>query len=388
MTTIEIRAGVQFLHLEVYARKPPRKAQSRRLSLRQLIAEAAWEEGAHPHVVTPRSPRVVWGLLLPEVERKAVAQAAEARDRLGRRLRRDAPVIAAGVASFHVSVVEVEAATPAGAAYEAWVCDTVKHLRRVHGDALVSVMEHRDEWYPHLHYYCLPDLLDERLDWERAHPGRHAQELAVALPRPRRPRLAYTAAMRGYQDAYYEAVGIHHGQTRLGPRRRRLSREQWRAEKAAAQHSAIRLALTKAAESDVARLYDAVHADAAAAAFAEVAAERAGFLAGVAAAMAGEVLEYEEVDGRSEVVWAPDLPCSQRAALGVTIQPALSVLVQWWRLVRLRLASLLRREREVARREQEVAKREQELAALGPVLDVARQLVAAKADHVGPVFMT
>ena len=53
---------------------------------------------------------------------------------------------------------------------------------------------------------------------------------------------AYRAAMRGWQDRYWESVGLPCGQTRLGPGRRRLTRAGHEAEKAQAGHAATLLA--------------------------------------------------------------------------------------------------------------------------------------------------
>jgi hypothetical protein len=46
---------------------------------------------------------------------------------------------------------------------------------------------------------------------------------------------ALRAAMTLWQDEYHAAVGVPEGLTRSGPRRRRLTRAQWQAEKATAQ---------------------------------------------------------------------------------------------------------------------------------------------------------
>lgn len=56
---------------------------------------------------------------------------------------------------------------------------------------------------------------------------------------------AYKAAMREWQDSYHDAVAAPCGLTRLGPTRRRLTREEWKAEQA--QAGALKRAVERAA---------------------------------------------------------------------------------------------------------------------------------------------
>ena len=51
-------------------------------------------------------------------------------------------------------------------------------------------------------------------------------------------KLEAKKAMQAYQDAYYEGVSVHCGHTRLGPRRQRLTRVEWKAQKAHAERVA------------------------------------------------------------------------------------------------------------------------------------------------------
>lgn len=49
---------------------------------------------------------------------------------------------------------------------------------------------------------------------------------------------AYKAAMREFQDEFYNEVGMQNGMTRLGPARRRLTREGWKLEQVQAENIA------------------------------------------------------------------------------------------------------------------------------------------------------
>lgn len=108
-----------------------------------------------------------------------------------------------------------------------WRKRSIDWLRDRYGEQLKTVVEHTDEAHPHLHAYVIPDTL-------RAydlHDGRKAKEKAQAdgLDSTAQNR-AYKEAMRGFQDDYYSKVGQACGLSRIGPKRRRLSREQWKAE--------------------------------------------------------------------------------------------------------------------------------------------------------------
>ncbi|TAW60513.1 hypothetical protein ELI10_38030 [Rhizobium ruizarguesonis] len=105
------------------------------------------------------------------------------------------------------------------------------------------------------------------------HPGQVAKaEIMAAGPLPgedskvlnRRGDKAYRAAMRSWQDAYFERVGAPCGLSRLGPGRRRLSREEWRAE--THQADALRVVLQRAEKVKVsgARFVAEKHEEAAA----------------------------------------------------------------------------------------------------------------------------
>jgi hypothetical protein len=115
-----------------------------------------------------------------------------------------------------------------------WVNDTLAFLKSEFGEAFVSLQKHSDEKFCHLHFTLIPNLLDGSLDISSIHPGLAAQRAVKSKSRSIKDR-AYKDAMRDLQDAYFERVGIRNGQLRYGPRRRRLSRQEWHAQKRYAQ---------------------------------------------------------------------------------------------------------------------------------------------------------
>lgn len=107
------------------------------------------------------------------------------------------------------------------------------------GFELVSVVRHDDEGHPHLHFIGIPS--NRRLEARACHPGYVAREALKRTEgegdkefRGRRDRV-YKAAMRSFQDDYYEAVSIDAGLVRTGPKRRRVPGRVWHEEKAGAR---------------------------------------------------------------------------------------------------------------------------------------------------------
>jgi hypothetical protein len=217
----------QFLHVESYARTPG-KGKAGGHSLASIVAEAEREPGACPHIPAPRPPTIIYGSSPAAAAAKAEEWAEQAKDTKGRKLRKDGLCLLAGVASFPREQADADPA-----AYQAWRTDTVAHLVDEYGDRLQCVLEHTDEEHPHLHFYCVPRP-GERFD--DMHAGRRAAAAAKATGALKGAQnTAYQDAMRAMQDRYYERVAMRHGMSRLGPGRRRLSRQQWQAEQAQAR---------------------------------------------------------------------------------------------------------------------------------------------------------
>lgn len=246
-------SGFQFAHLEVYGRKPDAKGRS----VNWVLAEAAREPGACPHVAMPTPPELVHGIALSEVRRLhdeacSTAKVTLSNGRL-RAISKDQKSLLTVVTS-HPALMESVRSDPAVAAeVRAWEKRSVTWLQERYGTALLSVIRHSDESHAHLHAYILPaDLKAAAL-----HPGTAAKR-AVTSANPtdgedgkslnRRGDQAYRAAMREWQDSYWQAVGLPSGLARLGPGRRRLTRDEWLAERAAA--TAMKTAIERAAVID------------------------------------------------------------------------------------------------------------------------------------------
>lgn len=228
----------QFVHLEPYSRRPDSKGRSTDF----VFDEASRKPIASVHVHDPRPPTTIWGVDVEEVRAMhdaaaAVAMTPGARGKL-RKIQSSQKTLHTVVASHPFTVEEVRADKARLAEVRQWERLTIDWLKRQHGPALKSVIRHTDEKQWHIHAYVLPTA-DKELRAAVYHPGIVAKRAVMAEGRRpgedgkalnKRSNAAYKAAMREWQDSYHDAVAIPCGLTRLGPGRRRLTREEWKAE--------------------------------------------------------------------------------------------------------------------------------------------------------------
>lgn len=244
--------GYQFAHLELYSRKG--KAGR---STAFVLAEARRDLEASHHVENPRPPDLLYGCDLDELERqhddRAVAAKAIRKGPKGeslRAIRKDQNTLAAVVVSHPYTVEEVEADPVKRAEIECWEKANIDWLKTQFGDDLASVVRHTDEKQWHLHAYALPS--NPEMKAALMHPGQLAKAAVMEgaekgdKERNRAGDRAYREAMRQWQETYFQAVSLDAGLTRLGPGRRRLSRDAWKAEQVQAR--AVKIAEQKAAK--------------------------------------------------------------------------------------------------------------------------------------------
>jgi len=257
-------AGPQFVHIQTWSRKPNPAGQS----VAQIIAEATRDPEYSGHVDDPAPPRVLLGdpsTFQAEHDAHVAARATVARLKDGservRSIRQDRHTMATLVMSYPVPRAAITTAEDR-AALERWERRNLDWLRDRYGDQLRVVLGHDDEEHPHLHAWLLPD--DPGADATTLQPGKLAkkrleeEEKAVGTP-PREAVKAGNRALREamtiFQDEYYHAVGAPEGLTRTGPRRRRLTRQQWKAEKAAAAATAASLDRASQADELMAKIH-------------------------------------------------------------------------------------------------------------------------------------
>ena len=262
-------SGFQFVHLQAFSRKAVAgKAGSDgvtrggRAGVRDVMAEAGREPGAALHVDQPRPPVLVHGLDPAGVERLHDARVEAGRCEVAggklRKIRVDQATLLTVVASYPGTVSACEADPATAAARDAWQARNVAWLRAEFGERLAGVVRHDDEAHPHLHAYILPD--DAAMKANPLHPGWAAKAAAkeVAEADGLDPKAAnaagdraYKTAMRAVQDRYWEAVGLPSGLARVGPARRRLTRDAWQAEQAQAAAAGVMLSAVAVAQVEV-----------------------------------------------------------------------------------------------------------------------------------------
>lgn len=235
--------GYQFVHLECYARKADAKGRDTNF----IFGEASRRPEASVHVANPAPPIIVHGLGLDQVQEmhdSAVASATvTVKGGKTRKIRQDQKTLHTVVASHPHTMADVRADPLKRREAEEWERRTISWLRDQYGDDLKTVVRHEDEAHFHIHAYIIATS-DPELKAQRHHPGATAKRSVMdAGPSEgedqkalmKRANAAYTATMRAWQDSYHEAVAVPSGLTRLGPQRRRLSRDEWQREQVQAR---------------------------------------------------------------------------------------------------------------------------------------------------------
>lgn len=246
-------SGPQFIHLQSFAIKKNSIGQS----VAQILGEAARAPEFSGHVQSPLPPRILFGITPVEVQEmhdqlveRGGVDVTLANGKVARRgIRKDRHTLMTAVASHPFLSIQVAEGGEHREAYELWVQLNLNWLKSTFGDRLVSVVEHLDEPHAHIHAYILP-LDDPGCFARNLNPAWRAKEAAEALARKsghtpkaavRLGDAAYKAGGREVQDDYHQKVGMLAGLTRIGPKRTRLSRAEWKAKKEDAKRAAAML---------------------------------------------------------------------------------------------------------------------------------------------------
>jgi hypothetical protein len=204
----------QFIHINSYSLTTPKKAKEGGHSVKSIVGEANRVPGNHPHVKEPLPPVLLHGKPLDDLEQTCESWAASMTDAKGRKLRKDALCLVAGVVSAPAEI---------GDGWAAFRDESVAYLKRKYGDQLQTVVEHTDEDQPHIHFYVVPK---PGARFETIHEGRAASDAIPAKGTKASREIAYNAAMTRFQDDFSEAVALRHGMDRLGPGAPRVTRAE------------------------------------------------------------------------------------------------------------------------------------------------------------------
>lgn len=239
----------QFIRLETYSRKKDSGGRNTAF----IFDEVSRVPEASTHVAAPLPPVLVFGQDVASLrhDHDVACAAAKETNKTGvtRGIRQDQKTLVTIVTSHPAFSDEVASDPTLARDVDKWQELSIGYLREKYGDALKTVVRHDDEAHPHLHAYILPDNLRAA----KLHPGvaakaaekeRLKNEGHTAKALNKLGDSAYKAAMRDFQDSYFQAVGVPCGLSRLGPKKRRLTRAQWQAEKS--QAAALKIATEKA----------------------------------------------------------------------------------------------------------------------------------------------
>lgn len=260
--------GTQFIHVETYGLQARSKSGKKpKRTIKDIVDEEVREAHACKHVPTPKPLMMVFGERPEEVLKYLETNAPNCLDRTGKRkLPKDAQILLAGVCS---APIESDALTRDYEAYNAskvdgkgqrhlitknmrdfdlWRKKTLEFLKDNYGENLRSVIIHHDEKYIHMHFLCRNDVKNNTLNLDGID---FAGDISRKMAPPRAERAkkggakqlmtARCHAFKAFQQLYYENVAQHLGWSRYGPRKRRLTHEQWKQEKLANEAKAREL---------------------------------------------------------------------------------------------------------------------------------------------------
>jgi len=231
--------GYQFVHFEAYAKVSKKGSggtghATEGRTADEVIAEAAREFGNYPHVKNPKAPAIVDACrdgytfkdLKADYEKACNAQVSMANGKT-RKNRSTALTLATMVCSYPIPCDEIKTKEDKDL-YFSWERRSLDYAKEMFGDDYCMAVRHTDEKFPHLHIFAVAP------DARRLHPGLEAAKSAENCGKKGRDLgKAASEGLRAAQDRYYEMVGKFEGQARLGPKRMRLSREDWQRTKAA-----------------------------------------------------------------------------------------------------------------------------------------------------------
>ena len=220
----------QFLHHETYSIFPSKNKKQFMSVAREFMREPY----SCPHVPNPKPPIIVYGVNAYEAEAVVRKRVEKAKDKLGRKLRNDAQVILSGVCSLPPEIYkrDLDFGTKVT---EKWINDNLRYLKKKYNENLLSVIAHFDEGEPiHPHLHFIVSIPDTDKNGEANLMYIHAPIFARQNAEGGRKNKydAYKKSYRELQDEYYKDISSNYGLSRLGPRRQRLSRSEYQAQKA------------------------------------------------------------------------------------------------------------------------------------------------------------
>jgi hypothetical protein len=220
-------AKYQFIRIQTYALA----ATKSKRSFQDIMKEVVRENGHCRHVPDPQAPHFIHGDHPADMMKYIKSIPETCKDKLGRKIRKDAQLVISGVASYPYTVDQVRGERKDH--YLNWLRLTKQFLESKYGDNLRLIAQHADEAYPHIHFFVTGDIDNGIYTIDNLHAGKKAMN---AIPIERgvngngaKRQAAYKQAMQDYQDDYYHAVAEPLGFKRDSGalKRKRVTRQQW-----------------------------------------------------------------------------------------------------------------------------------------------------------------
>ena len=273
-------AGYQFAHMQTYSRK----GNSNNRSSTDVLLENSRSPGNHPHVSEAEPPNLIYGRDPADVIDLIDQRIEQAKTKLrgtGKRIQSNTHCLNGAVYSHPIKTKQLKIADKnTQKEYLKWrklACEFAIKDAEKQGMEVVSIVEHMDEKYPHIHVLSIPKLSGDnlRMDAKHCHVGHKAGAVAYdkALKQAKAQGLdakkcrksatnaqtsAFKDAMRKWQDDYYQQVGIKCGLSRLGPARSRLSRGDWRKTQALSEQLVTLTQSVKLSQQQLAKFDNAI----------------------------------------------------------------------------------------------------------------------------------
>lgn len=253
--------GYQFAHVQSYSLKGNKSNRS----IKGVLLENSREPGNFNHVKNDPEMNLLFGknpIDLLEIIQDRVEKAKMNLKGTGLRIQKNTHLMEGAVFSHPCAVKFLKNNKEEQLKYEAWRSDMINYAKKdaeERGLKVLSVVEHLDEPYPHIHVLSIAKATTEnpRLDVKHCNVGHIAAKLGAKNGLNAREQMKeYRGAMSRWQDRVYENVSIKNGLTRIGPRMGRLTRPEWGQKKRAAELMQIDLEIKNGLEREIGDLND------------------------------------------------------------------------------------------------------------------------------------
>ncbi|MGJ7914794.1 hypothetical protein ACI48D_04845 [Massilia sp. LXY-6] len=252
----------QFIHVDTYSLVESKKTRVKKVkgtdgnlvnveqkktkgTISSIIAEGMREPDFCSHIKDPQDEIIYLyqneetlgrQFRLSDIESYCEKVREENKDELGRKLRADASLLLAGVASFKREEDQTMEDCIQSDRFQVWMHETLEFIKNEYAENLKVVKLDFDEGHPHLHFYAVNDKGSAK----KLHDGfratdefkkKHKQEYKSTDKEQLkslklRENQVYKKAMSSYQDKY-QAHMKKVKYLKYGPRRTRDTRDEW-----------------------------------------------------------------------------------------------------------------------------------------------------------------